>query len=375
MRFLTLVLKNMRRNSRRTALTVAGIGVSVFVVSALLSVEAGFATLFESAGASTLNVSEKGIACPFTGRVFDSYLATVGATPHVVAATGVLRGLYSYQSKDNLVAVSGVDFGEFRKVKDVVIREGSEREFAASADAALVGSRVARDYRWRVGERVSLVEDRLTFTVAGIFDSPDKSYEGGVLLHKDFLEKVKRDQGKSTYLIVTVNDANAIPAVSRSIDAALANYPKPTTTQSERAAKERELKEFLAIRRMLSAMLVVTIVVSVFGSANSVSMSIRERTREVGIMRSLGLGRAHILEILVGESVLVAAAGGAIGLAAAAALLATARSLGGMIPLVLGPRHVLAGMAIALLVGLVGAVVPSARAARIKIVDSLRFVD
>lgn len=375
MSFVTLVLRSALRNRRRTFLTVGGIALSVFVISALLSVEGGFSTLFDSTGDSLLNVHEKGIACPFTGRVFDSYIGTVAATPNVVAATGVLRGLYSFQSKDNLVVVSGVDFDEFRRVKRVTLIDGSESEFAAKADAALIGKRVAGDHGWRVGQTVSLLEDRLTFQVAGIFESDDKSYEGGVLLHKDFLANLKRDQGRSTYLIVAVNDANAIPAVSRSIDTALANYPTPTTTQSERAAKEKEMKDFLAIRRMLSAMLLATIVVSVLGAANSVSMSVRERTREVGILRSIGLRRVQILLILLGESALSAAAGGALGVAAAALFLTSAKSLAGLVPLVLGPGYALAGMGIALLVGLLGAIVPGTVASRIRIVDALRLVD
>jgi len=375
MRFLPLVLKSIRRNRRRTVLTAAGIGLAVFVVSALLAVEAGFETLFDSAGESTLNVYEKGVACPFTSRVFDSYLTPIGSTPQVVEATGVLRGLYSYQSKDNLVVVSGVDYDVFRRLKRVVIRAGDERDFRTRSDGALVGRRAASEYGWRLGQSVSLLEDRLTFQVAGVFESADKAYESGVLLHKDFLAKLKRDEGRSTYLIVAVRDPGAIAAVSSSIDGALANYPKPTTTQSERAAKERELKDFLEIRRMLFGMLLATIAVSMFGAANSVSMSVRERTREVGILRSLGLRKRHILEILLAESTLVAAAGGLIGLTAASLLLASEKTLGGTVPLVLSPKYALIGMGIALSIGLLGAIVPGLNAARLRIVESLRFVD
>ncbi len=375
MKFLPLILKSIRRNRRRTVLTLAGIGLSVFVVSALLAVEAGFETLFDSADASVLNVYEKGVACPFSSRVFDSYLAMIGSTPHVVDATGVLRGLYSYKSKDNLIVVSGIDYDAFRKLKHIALLGGNDQDFRARADAALVGRRTASEYGWRVGQSVSLLEDRLTFQVAGIFASADKSYESGVLLHKEFLGKVKRNQGKSTYLIVGLDDPASVSSVSRYIDGALANYPKPTTTQSERAAKEQELKDFAEIRRMLSAMLLATMAVSVFGAANSVSMSVRERTREVGILRSLGLRRTHILALILGESVLVAVAGGLLGLSAAALLFLSEKTLGGMVPLIFSSTQALGGLGISVLIGLVGALVPSLNASRLRIVDSLRFVD
>ncbi len=187
--------------------------------------------------------------------------------------------------------------------------------------------------------------------------------------------RLKRDEGKSTYLIVGLDDPSAVAAVSQSIDGALANYPKPTTTQSEKAAKERELKDFAEIRRMLSAMLLATMVVSMFGAANSVSMSVRERTREVGILRSLGLRKAHVLGLLLAESALVAAAGGLVGLTAAAMLLVSEKTLGGMVPVIFGSKQALWGLGISLLVGLVGALVPSLNASRLRIVESLRFVD
>lgn len=375
MRFFPLILKNIYRNRRRTFLTVGGIGLSVFVVSALLAVEAGFSTLVGSAGESVLNVYEKGVACPVSSRVFDTYLATIGSTPHVVDATGVLRGLYSYQSKSNLVMVAGVDYDRFRRIKSIEIQEGTEEAFLARPDGALVGERVASQYGWHVGQTVSLVEDRLTFHVAGIFQSTDKAHEGGVLLHKAFLAKLKRDEGKSTYFIVQVSEPTSIASVSKSIDVAFGNFPKPTKTQSERAAKEQELRDFLEVRWMLSGMVLATIIVSVFGAANSVSMSVRERTREVGVLRSLGLRKGHILQILLGESTLVAAAGGAIGLAASSVLVASEKSLGGFVPLILGPTNALAGMGIAVFIGLLGALLPSINATRARIVEALRVVD
>jgi putative ABC transport system permease protein len=351
------------------------IAVAVFVISALLTVEAGFGALSGSAEDTLLDVREKGLACMVTGRVFDSYLGSIGRNPGVGSATGVLRGIYTYQSKENLVTVSGVDYDVFRDLKAIRVVKGSEQAFAARPDAALVGQPLATQYGWTAGQSVSLLEDRLTFTIAGIFVSPDKAYESGVLLHKEYLARLKRDEGKSTYLLVRLKDPAAVSAVSMAIDAEFANHPKPTKTQSERAARERELQEFADIRRMFALMVLATIVVSVFGAANSVSMSVRERTRDVGILRSLGLRKAHILGILIGESVCVALVGGAIGMGLASLLLATDRTMGGMIPLSLRPSTLILATAVSIVIGLLGAVLPAVGATRLSIVDALRLAD
>ncbi len=375
MRFLGLILKNIARSRRRSLLTTAGIAVAVFVITALHTVEAGFGTLIDSAEDNLLNVREKGLACPVSSRVYDSYLATIARLPAIHAATGVLRGLYTYQDKENLVVVSGVDYEAFRALKDIHLLEGSEQAFAARPDAALVGHPLASQHGWNVGQTVTMLEDQLTFTVAGIFGAPDKSYETGVLLHKDYLARVKRDEGKSTFFVVRLADPAAMSSVSKAIDTEFANAPKPTKTQSERAARERELQDFREIRRMLGFMVLAAIVVSIFGAANSVSMSVRERTREVGILRSLGIRREHILQILIGESMLVSLGGGAIGAGLAALLMATDRTMGGMIPLAFRPSAVAIAAAVSLVIGVVGAVLPAVRAARLPIVQALRLAD
>lgn len=375
MKFLSLILKNIARSPRRSVLMTAGIAVAVFVITALLTVEAGFSALIGSAENTLLNVREKGLACPVSSRVYDSYLATIARFPAVRAATGVLRGLYTYQDKENLVVVSGVDYDAFRSVKDVRLVEGSEQAFAARPDAALVGRPLAVQHGWKVGETVTLLEDRLTFLVAGIFAAPDKSYETGVLMHKDYLARVKRDEGKSTFFVVRLADSTALPSISKAIDDEFANAPKPTKTQSERAARERELQDFREIRRMLGLMVIAAVVVSIFGAANSVSMSVRERTREVAILRSLGLRREHILQILIGESVLVSFGGGAIGAGPAALLMATDRTMGGMIPLAFRPSVLAVAAAVSVAIGLVGAVLPAVRATRLPIVQALKLAD
>lgn len=375
MKLLRLILKNLVRSRRRTVLAAAGIGLAVFVVTAVMAVEAGFGSLASSGAATVLDVYEKDVACVHGSRVYDSYLETVRSLPAVVRATGVLKGLYSYQRRENLVAVEGVEYDEFRAIAGIRVVEGSEAEFAARGDGALVGRRLAAHYGWRVGDTVTMVEDGMAFQVAGIFASGDAAYEREVLLHKRFLAQLKRDEGRSTYLVVQVSDPDAVEPIAHTIDAAFANAPRPTKTQSEKAAREAQTRDYRAIRWMLSGMVLATVIASVFGAANSVSMSVRERTREVGILRSLGFRRRSILELLLGESLVLAVVGGSLGVAAAWALLSSERLVGGVVPVVVGSGTAVFGLGMALLIGLLGAVVPAVIASRLAIVDSLRVVD
>jgi putative ABC transport system permease protein len=135
------------------------------------------------------------------------------------------------------------------------------------------------------------------------------------------------------------------------------------------------MQEFIDIRRMFALLVLVTIVVSVFGAANSVSISVRERTRDVGILRSLGLRKEHVFGILMGESVAVALVGGVIGMGLVSLLFATDRTLGGMIPLSLRASTLIFGAAVSVLIGLIGSVLPAVRATKLSIVTALRLAD
>lgn len=374
MRFFALVLRIAARSRRRTLLMAAGVAVSVFVISALLSVEGGFASLVGSAGSSLLAVREKGVACAIGSRVLDSYQAGLADLKGVTGTAGVLRGAYSYQRRENVVIVNGIDFESFRRLKEVTLVDGSAAAFLERGDGALVGRPLASQYGWEVGQTVAL-EENLTFSIAGLFESADKAYETSVLVHKGYLGRLKKEEGKSTFILVGLEDPRAAAAVSMAIDTSLANFPKPTKTQSERAARERELQDFGEIRRMFRLMILATVLVSVVGAANSVSVSIRERTREVGILRSLGLRRGQVLGILLGEAVLVSAAGGALGVALAAGLLATDRTLGGLVPLTLSTTSTLLAGVAALAIGLLGAALPGLRATRLSIVECLKLAD
>jgi putative ABC transport system permease protein len=374
MKLAKLVIRNFSRNRRRSVLATAGITLAVFVGTAVSAVEAGFASLGDAGGESVLNVYEKNVACALTSRVFDGYLAGIRSLPAVVGATGVLRGMYTYQRKENLVPVEGVEYETFRAIGGVRVDEGSEEGFVTRNDGALAGRLLARQYSWHVGQTVPMVEG-LTVRLAGIFSSPDAARERELVLHKSFLASLQRDEGKSTYLLVRVSGASAVAPVSRSIDAALANAPRPTKTQSEKAAREQQSRDYDAIRMMLSGMVLATILASVFASANSVSMSVRERTREVGILRSLGFRRPHVVGILVGESLLAALIGGVVGTGASWALLASERLLGGIVPVVVRPGTAAMGLGMALVIGLLGALVPAVMAANSEVVDSLRVVD
>jgi len=374
MKFLPLILKNIMRNRRRTLLMAAGIAVAVFVISALLTVEAGFGTLVGSAEDTLLNVREKGLACPVTSRVFDSYLHRIQRNPSVRSATGVLRGLYTYRSKDNMVVVSGVDYDSFRDLKGIRVVDGSEQAFLGRPDAMLVGQPLANQYGWREGQSVSFEQSGVTFTVAGTFVSSDKAYENGVLAHKEYLAKLQRDEGKSTYIVVALKDSAAASAVSLAIDSEFKNAPKPTKTESERDARERELSDFAQLRHMLGLLVLAAIVVSIFGAANSVSMSVRERTREVGILRSLGLQKSHILGIVIGESLVVAFVGGVIGIGLSVLLLSTDKVLA-LIVLSLRPSTLLSAVVVSVVIGLGGAFLPALRATKLSIVNALRLAD
>lgn len=375
MKFLPFIMKNIFRNKKHMILSVSALAMPVFVILLLLSIEEGFKTLINSTDELILNTYEKGNACVVSSRIFDSYKKKIEAFDGIKKVTGVLRDLFTYQKMDNTVFLTGVNYDEFKTIKKINIIDGSEDNFKKNSDGALVGKRLVNQYGWKVGQRVSMIQYNVDFLINGIFESTDKTYEGNVLVHKEYLSQKRNEEGKSTYFIIQVENASMISPISNQIDSLFANFPKPTKTQSEKDSKENELRDFQEIRKMLSILIFATIIVSIFVATNNISMALRERIVEIGTMRSIGFSKRQIFFIFITESLLLAIIGTIIGMSIAVAILITGRSLSGYIPLVINSILLVKTLSIAILIGFLGGLFPMISAARLSIVNSLKIID
>jgi putative ABC transport system permease protein len=214
--------------------------------------------------------------------------------------------------------------------------------------------------------------------VAGVFRSSEPIEEGVVLTHLEFLQRAGPIDklGTVTQFEVKIDDATRGPEIAREIDARLRTAEEPTDTRPKLAfleAATRDLREILRFGRWLALACVAVVLVLV---GNTVIMSVQERVKEFGVFRTLGYRPSRIVALVVGEALLIGAAGAVLGLATSFAVIRTAHlsigSEGVPVAFMLSNAVVAKGALTSLAAGLVAAVLPAWNAGRRDIVAALR---
>jgi putative ABC transport system permease protein len=276
----------------------------------------------------------------------------------------------------------GVEPESYLRVRDL---EGVDveamRAFREDRVGALVGRSLLEANGWRVGEPVTVRGiarmPSLSFTVRGVIDSQDR-LSRVALVHLDYLEDVVGGAGRVSFIQARVARAELGAPVARAIDARFASFAVPTESTTERAHMATVLSNLSSVLVALRAIGGLTLLVTVLVVANSVAMSIRERTVEIGTLRAVGYGRGRVLSLVLTEVVAVAVTGGVVG-----ALAAFGAFQGGLIRLPEGVGFrlisdtsvVLRAALLSVPVGLLAAIQPAWSALRRPIAEALRAAD
>jgi putative ABC transport system permease protein len=371
---ISLIFRNLFRSRRRSALTFLGVAVAIFVYAALqAAVDGIFFPVRQASNGRLLSVREKGRASVLASRLPQSVEATIGAMDSVAGATGVFTDLAVMRVERVHVFVHGVDPEPYRKAKGLVLPDDAWRRFLDDRRGAVVGRLLAKQLGWQVGQQVEIKELALSFTISAILPEQDTDLERHVMLHRDYLQSVRRSEGRVTVVMVQPKAGVADLDLVRAIDERFAVSEVRTETASEAAYAQSIVERFVGFVRYLEFMGYVTVAVTLLGAANAVSMNVRERLREVGVLRSLGFTPGRILVLILGESALLSVLGGSLGLVFAAVALGSQGAL--LSGLQLEPRTLVVGFVASLGIGLVGGLLPGLSAIRMSVVDSLRTVD
>jgi len=281
----------------------------------------------------------------------------------------------SCQSASDIIAIHGVDKNIFMRFRDYQVEPSAIEAFRADKSGALVGNMIARRYGWKVGRHVVLTElDGISFNIRGIFTTKGSADDFLILTDRRFLQEADKEQGISNRVLIRLNPGSNPSAVAHKIDTL--PLAVNTTTQPEEAfmaASLDQLRDMVTISRIV---IVVIIAVILIAMGNAISMTTLERTREFGIMRTLGFGRGSILGMVVSEGTIQALVGAVIGCVIvqgviSANLIKAVSTCGITITLTAGPKVWLLGVGIVCLGGLLGSLVPAWRASRLEIVTAI----
>lgn len=379
MTLASFVRKNSFRNLRRSILTVLSIGFSLLLLTLMMAIWRNFYMSKGTEQSALRLVTRHKVSLTFTMPSF--YREKIKAIPGVavVLPQNWFGGKYKDDKSKNFFAQFGTDPDEFFKVyKDWKIPEDQIIAWQRDRAGAVVDSKKAEEFGWKLGQKVIIVGTifpvNLELTIRGIFTAPRPTQS--LYFNQKYVEEaVPYMKGQQGFYTVLAESPEAVQKIGPAIDATFRNSPQPTRTETEAAFQLGFLAMLGNIKAFILGICGAVVFAILLVSGNTMAMSIRERTREVAVLKTLGFSRGTVLTLFVGEAVALALVGGIFGSLAAFGVGQVAKLIGGIIgALEVKKLSLLVSWGVAALVGLISAIIPAYNASRLKIVEGLRHI-
>ena len=375
------VTKNAFRNKRRSILTVISIAFSLLLLTLMMTIWRAFYLDEGSAESAERVIVRHRVSLTFSLPGY--YREKIRAIPGVVSVVPVswFGGIYKDQKPENFFAQFGTDPDEFFETyRDMQMPDEQIKAWQRDRQGVIVDDALAKKYGWKLGDRIvlqgTIYPVNLELNIRGIFHSvPDNK---SVYFNTKYVEEsVSWFKGQAGTFGILADAPGDVSKIASAIDDTFRNSPQPTKAETEKAfglefvAMMGNVKAF--ILSICSAVVFATLLVS----ANTMAMSIRERTREVAVLKTLGFTRGGVLGLFVSEAVSLSLLGGLIGGGLGWLMvygLTHSPQFFSFFPMKVTSGIWLLAMLTSALVGLLSSALPSYHASQVNIVDGLRHI-
>ena len=385
MRILKLVIKNALRHKLRTILTIVGISVAMIAFGLLRTVVTAWNIGVDASQADRL-ITRHSVSFIFPlDYAYRDKIAKVQGVKEVSYANW-FGGVYI--DKTQFFARMGVDADTyFSLYSEFVISEKELNDFKGERNACIIGEGIARQYNIKIGDIMPLEGDiypgQWEFVVRGIYKAKNKTTDTSqMLFHWKYLNErmVQESPGRANevgWYIIRVENPQYAGDVSAQIDEQFKNSSAETKTETERAFQQGFLQSTGAILTAMDVMSFLIVGIIMLVLANTMIMSARERTREYAVFKALGFSRPHLTGLILGESLLISALGGGLGLFLTFPLVAGFEQAipKGFFPVFqIEPITLILAVIAVLFIGVVAGLFPLQRVLSTRIIDGFRFV-
>ncbi|MFO1395002.1 MAG: ABC transporter permease [Steroidobacteraceae bacterium] len=381
-KYAPLLLASLRRRKARTFFTVASIVIAFLLFGLAESMRHALESGVNVAGADRLLTMHK---VSFTQLLPESYETRIRSVTGVTEVSPQTWFGAWYQDERNQIPAFPVKPEPFlRMYPEYRVPDDQRQAWLTDRTGIMVGRALADLYGWKPGDVVplhsaiwrqkngSFVWD---FTVRAIYDAPEGGDTRNMAMHQDYFEEAKASaKGLVGWYVVRVDDPARGPAIGRQIDALFTNSPAETKTSSERAMAQSFVNQIGNIGKILGAIVMAVFFTMLIVTANTIAQSVRERTNEIGVLKTLGYSNGSVLALVLSESLLVTVAGGTLGLLGAWWVgVQFEPVLSQYLPgFAIDAEAVTRGAAWMAGLGLAAGAVPALQAMRLRIVEALR---
>ena len=377
MKFLPFILKSTFRNKRRTVLTVLSIGMSLFLISTLRTLLTSLEDPDMTPDSALRVVTRHKVSLANVMPI--AYKDRIAQIPGVAAVNANQWFGGMYQDPANFFANFAVEHETFFEVyPDIEASPEAREAFETERIASLVGEDLAQRFGWEIGQRITLEGVIFPFDVETLIVGfvRGATSENVFYFRWDYFDELFDRQGVVGTFMVRVEDADSVPGVGAAIDAGFDSTNTPTKTESEQAFVLGFMEMWGNIRALIVSISTVVLFTIILVAANTMAMSIRERTGEIAILKTIGFRGGQVLGLVIAESLLIAVAGGLVGALGARYIYAgvnfSAMTMGFIPQFIVRWDTVGLAVLIAVAVALISTFIPAYSASRLAIVDAVR---
>ena len=379
MKFAKLVFKNILRNRLRTLLTILSLVVSLFLIVTLGTILTEFERNTEESNPLRL-MSRHAVSLGFVLPM--AHLERIRAVPGVKNAMEFNWFGGIYKDEKNFFANFAVDAKRLRDIfTELKMSDAEWQAFINDKQGAIVGQKLVTLYGFTPGQRVTLkspiYNQSVEFVIRGVCTGGD---EKTLFFHSDYINELVPEWAKdqASLFSILANTPEDVPRISQAVDSMFVNSDAPTKTETE--------KEFaLSFQSMMGGVkqfmyyIMAAITFSVLlVMGNTMAMTVRERTKEVGTLKAIGFQRRTIAGLFLAEALVLAFIGGVIGVGGAE-LLYRSFPFGTYIPFfqkfIPTGTTLLAAFLLAVLVGLISVAYSAYRVSGLTIAEALRSTE
>ena len=378
MKFLPLIWAALWRKKTRTVFTLASILVAFLLFGMLQGVNAAFNATIDRANVNRLIATS---AISFTESLPYAAMAQIEQLSGVSAVSHQSWFGTYYQDPKNFVFSFPTEPARWRKVNpEYKLSDDQFETWVRTRTGAVIGIDLAKQYGWKIGDRVPLHSVIWTkaggssdweFDIVGIYTSPDSPTRGNQFFfnYSYFDEARSFGKGRVGWFVAQVQDPRQSAQVAASIDKLFANSTDETETKTEKEFQQSFLKQIGDINFIVTRILFAVFFALLFAAGSSLMQSVRERIPELAVLKTLGFTDGGVLLLVLAESLMLCVLAAALGLASAAALFPLLKGAIGVVTL---PRAVIIeGAVIAVCLALATGLLPAWRARQLNIVDAL----
>jgi putative ABC transport system permease protein len=376
------IVRNTFRNKRRSVLTLISISFSLLLLTLMISIWRSFYVDQVAPEAARRLIIRDRVSLAFFLPAY--YRDKIRSIPGVTAVAPLtwFGGRYIDDRPEHFFAQLATDPDEYLKVaSDKIVPPDQLKAWQQDRAGALVDVTLAKKYGWKLGDRITLqgtifeVNPELTIRAIYQRDPP----QNALYFNAKYLEEaVPWFKGQAGWYSTQIGSSGDVARVSGEIDDMFRNSPLQTKTESEKAFQLGFVASLGNVKAFILGICGAVVFTIMLVSANTMAMSVRSRTREVALLKTLGFTRQRVLSIFVSESVALSVAGGLLGILVAIPVIwwLTRSFIALGVPLAMKVNYQTAGLSllVALTLGLVSGYLPAFNASRMNIVDGLRHI-